>query len=950
MRTKRAFAIVALAALTSSFAASCADLPAIPADKCGNRVVDGNEDCDTFGNGIGTACRPATDRVAACRFDCNFAAGHFCPGGFGCGADDVCRAPSGSFATATTIPTTVEQVVVADFDGDRHQDVVTQGATGVRVHFFDHTSTNLLTLTDTTPLPITRGRIVGGSLTSDGLSSLTVVDTGLAQVYEKGIKRDRVVGGGLNVWRSQPNRSLLPTIYPSFPIVRSDTAKTPVKDAIVLSGKGTSFHAGQDLFIIADTGSGSYELAYLEISTTGTPRSFPMLPLAVGPSSLAGLPTVGPLPLAPVFQECDSMVIAPLNSATVTAIPLCAAGADMNGTPFFVPNVLDQTQIGLMGKSAPIITVKLPKGSPLTVAGRAFIADANGDKLNDILVSVGPFMVGKDAYFPLAAAYAIGNGHFTSAQDPSKPVQDDQMSFYGGGLALIAQGKGPQWIPPTGGPVLDVGYIDSDDTLDWVTPTGIRFGAPDTLPFSLPSSAPWKEARIMDTNGNGAKDVVAISPGGVDFYNGTNFVLMNHQANSFDGAPSHMIIADLDGDLALDIAVSVSGDSVSQAETLPSDALYVQFGTFGGFPQAPTLAGRAPPISYMDPAYISWLRGAPDFIASIAAVSKINGQLYAVAIQGSSSRTLTSPFTLATVDGLGRGAAFDAVVGTFLPDNRDGTSRTALATIAIDTLDSSVMGSYKGQLWAAPVTGAAQFDATRLIPTPVKYEVPLDPGQLTGSRVVAVDLDPPSAGGIDEALVFVPAVKKGTLPGTFFVNALDAKNKQWSIRGTPNAFDAIPTTRTFPLAVSTADIDGNGSLDVLVFGGDGATGVFAKVMFNDLTGSLDYAQAVLVNLPPGTAAAAPLNATAGVGATILALTPDGVVIVPTLPNDPRHFGPPGNCVGKMRVNCAVAFNKSVASSTLVDMRAADLDGDGVEDLIVASQTGLSLYRQEAVKP
>ncbi len=919
-------------------AASCANLPNVDANVCGNKVVDTNEDCDSFGVGGTTFCRAATSAQGACRFDCDSSKQHTCPDSYGCGADNICRLPSGTFGKATPVGVPVEQMAIGDFDGDRHQDVVTQAASGLRVHFFDHGATaDSIALSQVTSLPVTRGRVVAGSLTADGLASITVVDTAveLTTDYVTGKSVERVLGGGVNVWRARSDRSLLPTIYPSFPL------GSIAKEAMVLPALATNFHPGQDLFIIIDRPykGKPYVLAYNDVSaaTGGLPLS--VLPLASGPTSFVGRPPIAPLAIAPVGELCDSIVIAPKGATDIILEPLCKPTSSQTNPNLLLPNVEDVPAF----PGAPWQPTTLPLPPKATVGGRAFVKDVNRDGHFDVVITGSNDGVG----IPLYVAYAIGDGNFSSMDKPL--VSDNKFGvypFYDGAKKVV---DGPLVAP------LDIGFVDDDSVLDWVDPQRIRFGAADRVPFSIASSSPtgWTEARILDTNANGLQDVVAISSGGLDFYNGTGSFLMNHVPRAFDGTPTHLVIADVDGDLAYDLCVSVSGDSQSLLDATPSDVFWVEYGTGGGLPSAPTFAGRVPPISEMEPALLSWVGGRPDYVSSIAALTKINGQLYALAIQGSTSRELTAPFTLATSSmPPTRGAAFDAVVGNFLPVG-DPSGRTALVAIAIDTApDAPKPPLYKGQLWAAPVSGDAQFDAQKLVPLPAQAAVAIDPLQLNGGRVVALDLDPPGAGGVDEALILIPAYKRKDVvtPGVFVITALDTANtaRSWSGRSAPVTFEGQASTRTFPLSVSIGDIDGDGAKDVLVFALS-EKAPFAKVMFNNQTGSLDYTKAVSVTLPPNAVAATTIHATPDSRAQVAVLTLDGVVIIPTAPDSPRAFAPPGSCTPPVFISCAVPFAHEQAGS-LLDVRAADVDGDGVEDVIVAGPSGFKLFRGAAVRP
>src|SRR6516165_12123313 len=108
-------------------ASACADLPQIDRNTCGNFVLETGEDCDT----------PKADPYVchACRYDCTNTP---CPVGFGCGADFVCRKPSGNFETSgPEIAVDAKRIETADFDGDHRLDIVAETTAEFRVHYFD---------------------------------------------------------------------------------------------------------------------------------------------------------------------------------------------------------------------------------------------------------------------------------------------------------------------------------------------------------------------------------------------------------------------------------------------------------------------------------------------------------------------------------------------------------------------------------------------------------------------------------------------------------------------------------------------------------------------------------------------------------------------------------------------------------------------------------------------
>ncbi|MCU0686107.1 MAG: hypothetical protein MUF34_28320, partial [Polyangiaceae bacterium] len=108
--------------------AGCAELQTLENEVCGNGVIEQGEDCDFAEPG----CRrpPA---AGACRYECAHPSsgvkGPSCPEGFGCGVDNTCRRPAGSFSRTTErLAEAASALRVADFDGDGRDDVLTLGA------------------------------------------------------------------------------------------------------------------------------------------------------------------------------------------------------------------------------------------------------------------------------------------------------------------------------------------------------------------------------------------------------------------------------------------------------------------------------------------------------------------------------------------------------------------------------------------------------------------------------------------------------------------------------------------------------------------------------------------------------------------------------------------------------------------------------------------------------
>ena len=94
-------ALVALLLTVGGIGVACAELPAIDANQCGNRIVDSSEDCDTFAASStpSSSCRaPGSD--GACHYDCTGT--NVCPPTYNCGkVDGICRQATGTFDVAS---------------------------------------------------------------------------------------------------------------------------------------------------------------------------------------------------------------------------------------------------------------------------------------------------------------------------------------------------------------------------------------------------------------------------------------------------------------------------------------------------------------------------------------------------------------------------------------------------------------------------------------------------------------------------------------------------------------------------------------------------------------------------------------------------------------------------------------------------------------------------------
>jgi hypothetical protein len=515
---------------------ACDDLPAAQDGVCGNRVVDPDEDCDTFAVGAGTFCRPPGSS-GQCRYGCGPQADGTapgCPAGMGCGVDGTCREPSGSFvAGAQPVAGAFAAILVGDVDGDGRADVVGVEAGAVSVSYFD----GALALVDAFRTPrggISLAKPLLRDLSGDGRADLLVA-----------------VASGTLVDLGSADRTLVPTACPSISVPGfTDVRVIPLEALPAAPG---------DEVVVMGTINGASGLGVLEAS--GQAQLFALLP---EPSSaLAGHVVVGDLDEDPALSPCDEFAFAFTGAGEVRVYTSCKP----DGMGGFAYNT-----------GATPTLVELAGGA--TVVRGPLLLDANDDGHLDLLVGASSCS-GCDE---VQIAYGVGDGSFHS--DPQTiPASSGDLGF--------------SKYPLVTGPLpLAMGDLNGDGVPDQVTETAVRvssIGAGNAVTFvdrAVAPGGPWTEAVIADLNHNGILDVLAGSSAtaGVDFFNGKG-----DTAGSFapfqvhTNAPvAHFAIGDFDGDFVTDVALR---ESAAAADPL-GDSVSILFGRPAGAPEASVSMGH----------------------------------------------------------------------------------------------------------------------------------------------------------------------------------------------------------------------------------------------------------------------------------------------------------------------------------------------------------------------
>ncbi|MCA9617945.1 MAG: VCBS repeat-containing protein, partial [Myxococcales bacterium] len=574
--------MLVLGATSLLLAASCSELSAIDIGRCGNNVLDRGEDCDGFDHAEGTRCGSPRDGAKACRYACDplchegedCSSEDLCPSGYGCGVDGICRKPEGFAPTFTELGfVSALWVDVADLNRDGVDDIALLDSTGVRVETLSvdvgsrHTDRFQLT-------PV--GRPAIADVDGDGLLDVLAPDT-----------------DGLTVLRGSSDGDLSPSLYPGIDLPLESFAYFP-NDIIPTRTDTTPTWAG-------DEGMAMVELApspelpdgmtgFVHLSTTDAflvPADLPRSPgdvlgrVAVGqldPSSYASeaavafcddvalhlytFQAVDPDAVLPVLASHDTVALAD-GSRTV---PCPSEGnASDYGEPFGVRLVQANPPVASDGSSALCCDPGCTSLAP-------------GDDHPDLLVIT-------DAGHQIA--FGLGDGTFhDEACELAGPVVPSQSAAVHPELGSCL--------------LLAVGQLDGDGRLDVVAPNGLWLSelrpvdevVCDASGGGLPAVGPaesWYEATTADVNGDGHRDVVALSPsrGDVDVLLGTTGAVISRRLLPNLTPGRGLRPGDFDGDGVDDIAFVLAG-----AALLPgSDRLATIWGEAGSGPSEVTVLG-----------------------------------------------------------------------------------------------------------------------------------------------------------------------------------------------------------------------------------------------------------------------------------------------------------------------------------------------------------------------
>lgn len=463
---------------------------------------------------------------------------------------------------------------------------------------------------------------------------------------------------------------------------------------------------------------------------------------------------------------------------------------------------------------------------------------------------------------------------------------------------------------------LVVGDFTGDGAPDFVFPDRVTASqrGPKTGQFYYidvyaNQNAPWTVARIADLNADGNPDVVAASANGPDivYLNGTGELELVPSVIEARSSVPLLAVDDLDGDGVDDLAF------VEHDLELPSlDAVKIGFGQLGGPPLPPVQVAQlegAQQLSAFHQAGIGNL-----MLASSETIDGRERGLLAL-LTGSPDRLPFAPFVLVDFaqDGdLREFAALQLALGAFgAPKARDvmalGTPYEPHEGEGVSFWLMRGIERGKGAPRLLEGTMPDGFEALSGVVPRLKVHV----------ASASADLD---GDGRDESVWLMPAAA-GTRCG-LLTAGVDAAGER--LRSEESLLLDAPCPAP---AISAQDLDGDGSVDLLVGLAHQESGGLL-VLWNDRQGRFDAEQSTLIETADheGVRAWAIVE---GQPSSRIALVTDGALWLVNRGAEARSFETP------MRTE-ALTRGKAVT--------VADLDADGLQDLAVGDAEGLWLLK------
>jgi len=877
-----------LLALTALRSLACGELPTVAADVCGNAILEGTEECDTWAP-EGQACRPPTaTEGTACRFDCTPTATGTpeCPNGAQCGLDYVCRFGTGTYETfGSTWSTPADALQLGDFDGDGRQDLLALGSPNgswlafPRILFFDATG-HAQNIVDPR-LAINSPILLSGEAPTGQVSSAPQ----LVFSSSDGIGAVHVTADG----------TVLPIAYPIQVLPQGWSYRF-----VRLLGNAQSFLKESVIIFMSESSSVATSPGVIMAVASSTK----LAPMPKAAELLTGPPTAANVVDDTQTSPCDEVLLTFRGDDQVYMLKPCDALGNWVTT-----DQAPKPVIALANSH----TISLPP-----IAARINAQDAH----LSILVADET-----DAATPYVA---FGQGDGTFAADPNNVAATLGTAWpvsvtHGDNCAL-------PYDVDHGFP-LAVADLNGDGRTDWVTRSGVQLTQSVTVdatqkqvrivacPANRPSLTQWTEASISDFNRDNLLDVVAGSNSepDLDFLQGTLDVVLNPSVITTRGPLNHLAVGDFDGDQISDIAFDVVATTATQPAVATSHALSIAFGRYSEPPELPSELGDFAAIEQMIAAKYSGV-DAIDELGVIATPNDSPGQQLSVFI-GTAGRHPIAPMGLEVPSSAGdlvSGTPLTLAAGT-LGDNAN-PSLVAVSN-ECETISDTVECTHR--LWLVPGTATGRFGIPiPSAPLPTEFLPFRSDQQQLSVYLLVGDID---GSRPDEALALTTDVAGSNV--VLWRIVLPDSGTDWLQQQAVELLGTTPGRLTSTSRPLLFDVNGDGFKDLTIIVDDGSGNQRLGVVINQ-NGSLPLSQIDYVDL--GTQSARGFAAFAGAGHSRLwAVTDEGTYEVTTSTDAGTQFS--ANPISGLPGGSSIA--------------GGNLAGYGLTDVAIGTANGVQLFAE-----
>ncbi|WP_437593508.1 FG-GAP repeat domain-containing protein [Sorangium sp. So ce1000] len=891
-------------------AAGCANLSLLEEDVCGNRVVEEPDEACDGQEGCG-----APGSAHQCRYLCGGAEGLACPGGYGCGADGVCRRPTGVFEelSARTMVTAMD-LSIGDINADGCDELVHTTLESTTITALPSQAPGLCAQAEqalpiaraasseeTSPAPLLR------DLTSDGQLELIVAGRGDVVAAPGG------AANGFFVFSASESAALAPTLYAT---TRLDSEAARLLSARLRGRDAALIFLGAAAAAGGTSGGGA---------SGGPGRVAVMSDPAVTPQTLDG-DAVAPGDIAAAVaadvdaaanaEPCDEAIVAKRGDDRIHLYAVCGPAGS---------NAL-----------AALPDVQLGGGARIRdVNASLAVHDQNGDGFLDIVVNAIHGDSGE-----IHVAYGLGDGRFHSTPGlPSSGSPDQRTGALSlGDAALEAALADPDRIFVAGD------FEPARPGLELV-PLDCR----DNAPFQAPVCgfiAGGCEAIAADVNADGRLDIVATGAQLPDItvYTGASDGTFYTQRVPTQCPPHYLAVGDFDGDRVNDIAYFDQQARPSSPQ--PSTRLDIAYGNAFAAPSAPAGHGRLDLASGLvagrvleeaTGAQLFALRGLPR--PPDAPVGSGSGLAL---IEGDRDRLMRAPFYFAAPPGApagmppGPGASSSilpvrllGVAGGMFAAGADGEPQQRLAAITEIAVEGGPGPAPEGtQLWLIAVSPEGDNLRAEASGRPGEGAPPCD-----ACVLAPIDTD----GDRRDELVWL---NDGELA---LYEADGEKLVEKTRQETAHVFKAIvedvnpPKYAPRPLV---ADLDGDGHQDLLARAESGEI----VALWGRAGGGFDETALVAPEPCEGD------KACAGLAVALLNADADVALEVAVAgPGRLELYDIDAGARALRRIETAFPGPPPEAGSDFVALVAGDVDGDGIDDLAVAmSSAFLKVFRGKPV--